>query len=385
MNILDIAKRIRKFLIKGKKPFFEMDINVQKKIIGSFPEPLSQIDRSYFQYLCQMQQVPMILRVFQNVAAFFLLPYYLIAYYIKEENIVNSQKNVAVFISGTDDLSYIPNSLVKEFKEIYSCGYTSKIHISKDDLKIMRKIFLRYWYKPYFLLKILIKIGLYSNQLIKYNPKAIITFSEFSFTSSVLTYYCNQKEVKHINIMHGEKLFNIRDSFVEFDRFYVWDEHYVNLFIKLKAANQQFIVEKPKYLQLNISSRTEYEFKLTYYLGGEDEQSLNDLAQTLSNLSIPKEKICIRYHPRYSNWTQIQNIFYGFTIQDPNYKSIKDSLEMTYYVASLYSTVLYEALYNGKKIIVDDITNSSKYEKLKLLDYIVLKKEHKLLSDLLNY
>jgi hypothetical protein len=374
----------RKIYKKTNQSFLEKGYETQKKKLESLGEPKNLLERSYFQYLCQMYNVPFLIKMTQNLLAIPLIVYYLMKKYKSKGIFSDKNSKTAVFLREGITKDFLPDSLSYEFADIIEIPLNGNIYLSNHDKKIIFKKLFKYIKSPFFVLKCLMKMGVYSNVIHIYKPPAIITHIEYSFTSSFLTLYCQEMMVEHINIMHGEKLYNVRDSFFEFNRFYVWDTHYIELFIQLKAPIKQFVVEKPNHLQLNLSLKTEYEFKLTYYLGGEDEQSLNDLVENLSKLSIPKNEICIRYHPRYSNKKQIQNIFYGFIIQDPKNISIKKSLEMTEYVASLYSTVLYEALYNGKKIMLDDLTNVSKYEKLKSLGYIIFSKEHNLLSELLD-
>ena len=182
--------------------------------------------------------------------------------------------------------------------------------------------------------------------------------------------------------MHGEKLFNIRDSFVKFDRYYVWDQHYIDLLVKLRADDKQFRIEKPGILYLDINNHGDYKYELTYYLGGESEKELYNIKASLLDTRIPFEKICIRYHPnpRFSDENQIKKIFNCFIIENPHEISLEVSVSSTKSVVSLYSTVLYQAYLSGAKIIIDDISNPMKFEKLKSLYYVMMNKPHILLS-----
>lgn len=383
MKIVDIAKKVQNMILNRKKPFFAMEVSEQRRILDAFPEPEDLIERSYFQYLCQMKQLPLIIRFIQNFVSIFWLPFYLLTNYKKKCKNDKPQNNVAIFITGLNDFSYIPESLKKEFNQIVYSGYSS-LMIKSDDIDVIKKIFVRYWYKPYFVLKCIMKIGLYSKQICNYNPKAILTFGEFSFTSSILSFYCNHQNIKHINLMHGEKLYDIHDAFVEFDKYYVWDQHYVDLMISLRANSEQFKIEVPRSVELEIDDYSKYEKELTYYLGGETKNDLINLRINLLNTKIPIERICLRYHPRYGDKQQIFSIFSGFQIENPIEVPLSESISKTRYVASLYSTVLYQAFVNGKEIIIDDISNREKYKKLQDLKYIMIDKPHLLLSDLIK-
>ncbi len=384
MLILDLAKKIQNYVIKGKLPAFRMSIDTQKSFLKSLPEPINLIERSYYQYLCQAKQLPMYLRIIQNIAAIIYIPFYIPLKFRKPIEVKQSNGNLAVFISGSNDFSYIPNSLKREFDEIIHVGYGSPNSLLLEELKFIKNFSVKYWYKPYFLIKCIMKIGLYSEQIRKHNPKAIITFAEFSFTSSVLTEYCNLYGIEHINIMHGEKLYNIRNSFVGFNSYYVWDTHYVELHIKLRAMRSQFIIEQPEFLDLYLEKSLGTKYNLTYYLGAEDNRTIHRIANILSKLDYTKDSISIRPHPRYSNKKIINKIFDGFTIEDNGITTIQESLSRTNLVVSLNSTVLYQAIINGKVIVIDDLSNPNKYERLKDLDYICMKKPHKLLSSMIN-
>jgi hypothetical protein len=382
MSIVNMAIKIQSKLSKGKQPFFMMSIDEQQRILKSFKEPLNLIERSYFQYLCQMKQTPLILKAIQNLVAAVLTPYYYYKYSQNKTVSYADKKMGAVFIAGTKDISYVPETIKNEFEQIYLSDYNDVGQLTIKEKKVIKIIYKRYWYKPYFCLKCMMKIALYANQIYKYNSKAILTIGEFSFTSSVLTFYCNEIGVEHINIMHGEKLFNIRDSFVKFDRYYVWDQHYIDLMVKLRAEDKQFRIEKPSVVHFDIKGHGDYKYDLTYYLGGENKKDLYNIKASLLDTRIPLKKICIRYHPRFSDEKQIRNIFNCFKIENPNEVPLDVSVSITKFVVSLYSTVLYQAYENGGKIIIDDLSNPIRYELLKSLNYVMMNKPHILLSAL---
>lgn len=385
MKLINSLQSLNKKIYRGiDHSFFSEGYEKQKKKIDSFEEPKDLIERSYYQYLSQTYNLPFILRFLQNATAIPFILYYIIRVFTYEDEHNHQDFNSAIFLREGVSKDILPNSLLNEYAKIEEMPLNGSIYFDSHDKKMLLRYFKNYIKSPFFILKCLIKIGVYSNVIHNYKPNAIITHNEYSFTSSILTKYCNEMKVEHINVMHGEKLFNIRDAFVKFDRFYVWDEHYVNLFIKMRADKLQFRVEIPQKFQSNKYNTQEYDYELTYYLAGEDEESLNILANNLKKLIIPTNKICIRYHPRHSNIEQLGRIFSEFNMQDPEVISIEESLMKTNFVASLYSTVLYEAYIAGKEIIVDDITNNYRYNKLKSLEYIIINKNHILLSTMIR-
>ena len=72
--IVNLAVKLENKLLKGKQPFFKMSVEKQHRIIEKFKEPSGLIERSYYQYLCQMKQTPLILKTIQNLAALILAP-----------------------------------------------------------------------------------------------------------------------------------------------------------------------------------------------------------------------------------------------------------------------------------------------------------------------
>ena len=379
--LLSVARFFQMKIMKNGTGFY--DLEKQKEILDSFDEPVSLIERSYYQYKCQVKMLPKWLVGVLSISSIFFIPIFFIRH-LSFNNAVSKISKVAVFIAGEEEYSYIPNKLKEEFSEIKFSNYNQKKLLDVKERNILRKMFREYWKSPYFIAKCMIKIAIYANQIYTYQPSAILTIAEFSFTSSLLTYYCNEFGVEHINIMHGEKLFDITDSFVEFNRYFLWDTHYKELLIKLRAGQNQFHIDQPEFLKLNLPKVDNYKYDLTYYLGGEDLKTLETLNSILHNVYISPDKISIRCHPRYSNVSEVTKIFNDFNIDLASGITIRESLASTKYVASLFSTVLYLGLLNGKQIVVDNQSNPGKYLQLRNLDFIILNKKHRLLSEFLK-
>jgi hypothetical protein len=328
-----------------------------------------------------MYQLPAPIVIVQNIAALILLP----LYYLKYANAVKdskqpARKDCAVFIAGGVSVQTMPDCLSTEFIEIVPCELSGEIHLGEHEKKSSVALLKRYWHSPFFVFKCMLKIGEYGAKIVKFNPRAIISCSEYSYTSSVLTEYCRLRRVEHINILHGEKMYNIHDAFVQYDRFYVWDEHYSNLLTDLRADKDQFRIAIPQSVKLNSKSKDEPIYDYTYYLSGDKDEKSISIKDALLRTGAPISRICIRYHPVYSDAKQVKRIYAGFQIENPMEVPLNISLSKTKYAVSLYSTVLYQAYTSGKEIIIDDVTDVAKYEKLKVLQYIMLKKPHWKLS-----
>lgn len=385
MNFTIIIRNVVDKIYKNNQTVFSVDVEKQKRLLDAFPEPKDLFERSYYQYQCQMKKQSAVLGVIQNIAALALLTvYYIILVSARKSITKQVRDNCAVFCTDGIPVETIPECLRMEYQEIILCNLAEEMYIGRQEKTVLSALFIQYWYSPYFFFKCMLKIGMYAAKIERYNPRAIISYSEYSYTSSVLTAYCRSLGVEHINIMHGEKLFNIRDTFVQYDRYYVWDEHYINLLTDLRADKGQFRIAVPHSVKLDCKSKDDPIYEFTYYLGGENAKEMLTIRDVLLRTGVPASRICIRYHPRDGDVKEIKRIYADFQIENPSEVSLAISVSKTKHVVSLFSTVLYQGYESGKKIIVDDVTDKLKYEKLKELRYIMLEKPHGKLSECLS-
>lgn len=371
--------------------FFNTDVAKELIYLDQFQIPVDCIDRSFFQYKCQMIRVSSLNEIFINLFAFCLLIPITFILFIGGSFILlllkNPNKNSAVCINFKIH-DHIPDSLQSDFQDFEYANFGMGFCLLPKDFFFIGK-FRRVINHPFFILKCIYKIAMYRWIMVRYSPSAIISSSEYSFTSSVLTYFCRVNDVKHINIMHGDKLLNIRDTFFEFDRCYIWDGHYRNLFLRLRAEDKQFIIEPPKPFDSISETIRGKRHRLTYYLQGfENENDLLKIEEILSQFKFLRNDMCIRLHPRPVNGSakilRINKIFEGFTIEEPILVSIQDSFLKTDFIVSIYSSVLYQGYINNKKIVIDDMSNPVLFSKLDELGYIMMKKNCLRISDLLE-
>lgn len=383
MRFLYILKKVAKILQFKQNTLFTYDIEKQKKYISTFSEPVDDIERSYFQYKCQMKLMGIIMTFLLNLFSFFMTFIYLfkIKNYFNRENPKGSVD--AVFLSNDISHNVLPLVLQNKYPNIKYANNEDFLTLDSEDKKFIFNLIKRYPLSWYFVFKCLLKIAMYSARIKKDNPKVVIVYAEYSFTSSVLTNYCDLKNIKHINIMHGEKLFYIRDSFFHFHECHVWDEYYKNLFIQLRAYPKQFIISVPKSLKFEGNYITRKLYDYTYYLAGEQKNELIVIANSIKKLANKGYKISIRPHPRYTDLGLVNILFENYNIEKPTI-SIEESILRTTNAISLYSTVLNQAYNNGINIVIDDISNPKRYKKLFELQYMFIYKKHRLLSEEVN-
>ncbi len=369
---------------RKKNPLFSADIGVQQKYMRKLGIPGDNIERGYFQYRCQMRLLGCILAFLYNLTSIPLM--FLYKKRIARAQAPNSDDVFdGIFIfAGADTI--LPLSLKEKYsiKQVKDCQ--SQQLLIKEDILFLNTLRKRYPFAWHFRFKCLMKIAMYRYQIMAYRPTALIVSSEYSFTSSVLTAYCEGMGIKHINVMHGEKLFYMRDSFFHFHECYVWDEHYRKLFTDLQAEPTQFIIDVPPSLAKRENSNVPKTVDYTYYLGTEKIREMKQIKRSLDLLVKSGGMVAIRPHPLYSSARDIQSVFgvdSNYIIEDKSILPIEISLLRTRYAVSCYSTVLFQAINNGVTAVIDD-TDKEKYKKLKSLRYICLEKEHMILSDLIN-
>lgn len=381
MGVMWLKKMAVKLEKKGDS-LFSYPVKKQEKYIKHFSEPKDEFERSYFQYCCQMKLYGPFLHAMLNVAALPLSVVYLIKY--KRNSVAKADSHECVFIKNGLPENIIPTSLRQREKEIPAVELTDNL-LTKSDTAFLRKLFRRYPFSWMLWLKTIVKLSQYSAVISKHSPSVLVSCDEFSFTSSIMTKYCRVNGIKRINVMHGEKLYFMRDSFMDYDEYYVWDKYYVDLLTELRARKDQFCVELPESMKIKAQDNVCIKYDYTYYLADEDKETLKTISDTLSVLHGNGKRISVRPHPRYSDMTLVNELFKYANIEDYRSVTIEESLLQTGTAISLFSTVLNQAVSNSIPIVIDDISNREHFEKLNELKYVVLSKEHKLLSEVVGF
>ncbi len=378
MSLIFSLRAIAVKLEKYNENQFKVPVSVQKEYLAQMEQPKDDIERSYCQYRCQMRFYNLALRSLINVASLPLL----ILYRLKRNDLVREENCTNVFFADGKPESIIPDELISKVGRIKTVE-EKRESLTKEDVVYYRNILKRYPFSWHFLLKCLMKIRFYSYEIQQTNPKCIIVCNEYSFTSSALTKYCENKGIQHINVMHGEKYYYIRDSFFRFHKCYVWDKYYVELFKKLRAEPTQFAVAIPKSLRIpDIGIKKSIDY--SYYLADESGVKLKKIIDTMGQLKQKGYCVSIRPHPRYSNQEEVKKLAGEIEIEDNKMLTIEDSIRRTRNVISLCSTVLNQAYNSGVSFVIDDISDPIQYRKLEEFEYIMLQKEHKILSEILK-
>lgn len=383
MKILQVLKQKSAGILTKENAPLSYPASWQQKELSRFPEPADDVERAYFQYCCQMHLAKSYAPALLNFAGLLLLPLFRLRF-ARQRTATPPQTADAVFAyGGRPDI--LPASLQQEFPGWVQCrDFQSHTALNQEDIRFLRKLRRRYPFSFFFRFKCMVKVAMYRPMINTYAPKAIIVSEEYSFTSSLLSAYCKSLGVEHINVMHGEKLYYIRDSFFHFDRCYVWDGFYRKLFCALRAEPAQFRVELPAAMQPWEKGDTPPEIDLTYYLQAESPAQLQRIAGVLHTLAQQGMVIAVRPHPLYSDRAAVEKLFSFCLIEDNAALDIRTSVLRTRRAASLYSTVLMQAHISGTVPVIDDLTSPEHFAQLQDLKYIMLDKPHQLLSEIVR-
>lgn len=367
-------------LSKGNKTAFDIPVQVQKAYLDKLGIANNDIERSFKQYLCQNLFVPKWKIIIQNSASFlglfpFMLYLFIRRFFANKEDVTDA---ISEF-KGIEET--LPEELCKRYIVNHD-KWSYRQSLSLRDLWMFLSFLFYYLGHPFFLLKCMQKIAIYSDMIYRYSPNVILVHNEYSFTSSILTYYCKKNGVKHINAMHGDKFFFIRDAFFHYDECYVWDNFYVDLFISLKAEPSQFKILVPPSLNMDIKNNLDerYYSDYKYYLALYTDDEIRRIVKSMEFVKRSGKTIKYRPHPRYSNMDLLKKYVNDDEIENPKDVNILVSVSNMEFAMGSYSTVLLQAFFSGKKVILDDITYKEKYNKLSELGYILSKKNLPVLS-----
>lgn len=336
------------------------------------PEPSDDIERSYNQYLCQKWSEKNALKYFVSnvVAAFCLIPMLLFYKYGYRKTTAKKTCDAVVTHKFLVDLlpkNYVGTVMFDDF---------NKGSLTGKDFRFIYNVWKRYPFSFFFLFKIMARVASYSHLIRFYKPQIIFCSAEYSFTSSILTNFCEINLIKHINIMHGEKIFDLRETFVRFTKIYIWDAFYIKLFRMLRAGDNIFIIKPP--CVPNVSLKR-IEGKATYYLQLHTTKQLLRIKESLDELHVDYK---VRLHPLYSNKI-VKKIFTKKNIEEPNEVSIWESVINAGMIISISSFVLHQAYLLGAVIVIDDISDPQLYKEFCERDYIMLSMPHLLLSEVI--
>lgn len=187
-----------------------------------------------------------------------------------------------------------------------------------------------------------------------HSPKQVYCSNEYSFSSPSCFRVCHERNIELINIMHGEKVYDIVDAFNIYHRIICWHQRYEELFRKLRWSFGDVMICCPFNLdQTTRLDRTSYDntwnfnAEICYYLQGD----VDEVKSTILFLASRFKKLRLRPHPKYTSKKISENIC-------DVHLDVNDSIRFYEYICSAYSTVLFQAHMLNKKVLIDDLSKT---------------------------
>ncbi|MBC7466809.1 MAG: hypothetical protein H7256_12525 [Bdellovibrio sp.] len=243
--------------------------------------------------------------------------------------------------------------------------------ILSRDLKYISKILFTSGFRPYFVLRAIWKIAVYSEIMKIYEPQQIWVTQEMVFESSLATHYLADFKIEHINFMHGDLYFSIKEAFGTFTKFYVWDDHFIKMMTEQKVQAQFVLFPALEFDASRVSEKNVIKY---YAQGTSNKDVFVKIVENLKKFAAKNEcGIVVRLHPNHKKQFEIEILNEKKISIEPNDVQILNSIAESRFVCSEYSSVLYEASLLGKQLVVDN-TFPERIELLTDLDVIIFKK-----------
>lgn len=384
------SKVNNKILFKRGKTF--MSFAEQKSIVESFPEPEDDYERSFDKYKCVMLYHYKIgFRVLYNIVSFFVFPFLWAFYRIKsrkKENVKPNEGSVIAIKEGIISVSdIIPPELVSKYdkSEIVKGISYSSIYLNKEACKILSEARRKHPFNSHYLLVLLVRLSYACYIIDQYNPNCVTTYvCEREFCDPLITMFYEMHDIEYHGFMHGEYMYTLDKAFMRYTGYWVWDTYYEKMFTRLRFAGKFHVYVPGKYSPIDFSLPCEHKYFITYYFGEETAETVNKVKEIFDMFAAHGKECRVRPHPRFSDIENLKKVFSEHTVEDTHSVSISDSIRSTEYLLSVRSTVLTQAYYNSRKIVIDDCTDKALFDSLIEFDYMLIDKADCLLSELIE-
>jgi hypothetical protein len=367
----------------------EGEFEEQLRFLNSFKEPTCDFDRTYLQHRCQMRQIKPLVLFLLNSASLFAFPFFSLLMVLKGlgyRKTIHQDPERIVYLNCVNGEAFYPAELNKEYpKSIEVDFFDGKILFLKDLFFVLRFI-KRHPFTIWLSLRLLYRVAVFRYIIQKYHPKAIAVTGEVNPSGATMTQFCKMHNIEHINFLSGERYFEPSAAFIHFHKFYVWDEHYIKIFEKLRADKRtKYIIHNPTALQIDLLKyRIENRIvDFTYYLGILTENEIRNISHLVETITSHGYTIRLRPHHRWTDMDLLRKHIKEINIEDNKKLSIEESIASTNNVIGVSTTVLLQSVMSGRNVILDDVIYEEKYIKSKKLDFIIHSKPHKKLSELL--
>ena len=158
----------------------------------------------------------------------------------------------------------------------------------------------------------------------------------------------------------------------------------MKLLQSLKAEPSQFRIAVPPSIKIDCEKyKNEDRYAdYKYYLAIYDEETLKKIVESMSFAEKQGKTVKYRPHPRYSNKELLRKYVKEEEIEWYSEVPILESISNLGCAVGSFTTVMVQAYFSGKKVLMDDVAKKEEYDKLQSLDYILSGDEFDKLSDM---
>jgi hypothetical protein len=330
------------------------------KNINSSDEKIRLISKSFIQFKLQSKSRPIISLLFFEVFCFLILiPYTLYLIFKSYKNLSNLKSENIVLIKAKSEVFKIPNEFINSSVELLLKD--RKIYI--ENLKIIKDIFVisllnGYYFNVQFLLKSIKEISCYYPVIRNNEFNNAIVFLEFDCCISLLKYLFNKNNIELINVQHGDQLISAHYSFVEVNKFYFWNQHYYEMFKKMNVKCEPFFFKKNGGVKIMKSITSDIvtflEPQLVHFAYDKKKYSLfvQNLIKKINEFR-QKEKVMIRYHPRYSH-AKTLGLFAKANIKLENSRIVgyEETIKKSRLILGTWSALLVDSSINDTETVI---------------------------------
>ena len=368
-----------------------MPYKQQMDFLKQFPDPKDDFERSFFKYKCFCEYCyykKKWILVAYNIGAMILLPsvYKNLRKANREKHMIDKVDAIIENVPRLPNVDVMPDELGERFKnikEVEDIDYSESLLFDTGE-NIYKELKNRYFFHFYFRMIVLQKLGQFSRYLKQYQPDAIVFYScEREFSGPLQALLCERCGAEYISFMHGDYLSTLSFAFQRYSKYYIWDKSYKKMFEDLKCDSPMFVY-RPKKLK-GIAEAIKEEncnYFATYYFSDETREEAVKIHEVFEKFEGYGLRTKVRPHPRFSDINMLHEVFHDIVIENPNNCGLGESITKSLYTVGLNTTVLSEAFFSGKKVVIDDVSNIEQYKGLKERGYVMMERPHLLLSEL---
>lgn len=385
-----LYRRLSAKIVFGEKD--SMSLEEQKAYLAAFPDPKDDYERSFFKYKCFFEYCyhdRAWVKLLYNVGACLILPF--VRLKLTHISPKASERTVDALYENVPRLpndDILPDIVKEQHKitaDIIEINYEG-IFLDPCAKDICLELKKRYFFSFYFRLIVMIKLAQFSQYLQTYHPKAILFYScERDFSGPLLTLLCERKGSRYEAYMHGDYIFTLCFAFQRYSTYYTWDELYNEMFQQLRCDFPMvvYVPGKLKGIAKKKDDRT-CRYFATYYFSDESKQSASIIHEAFKTMHRHGLRCKIRPHPRFSDIDMLRRLFSDFEIEDTRAYPLADSIQDSFFVIGLNTTVLSQAFFSNKTVVIDDISDPRRYQQLESRGFIMLRRPHRTLSEVMQ-